>query len=48
MNQHPAAAPINFNVPTAEQLSGDFSEQTINGQPGSDLSGRRIHRSLMR
>jgi hypothetical protein len=34
MNQHPAASPINFNVPTVEQLSGDFSENTINGQPG--------------
>jgi hypothetical protein len=34
MVQQPAAAPINFNVPTAEQLSGDFSENTINGQPG--------------
>ena len=35
MNQHPAAAPINYNVPTAEQLSGDFSETTINGIPGT-------------
>jgi len=35
MNQHPAATPINYNVPTAEQLSGDFSEKTINGVPGT-------------
>jgi len=34
MIQHPAAAPINFNVPTTEQLAGDFSETTIDGQPG--------------
>jgi hypothetical protein len=34
MNQHPAATPINFNVPTAEQMGGDFSETTINGAPG--------------
>ncbi len=34
MIQQPAAAPINFNVPTSEQLSGDFSENTIDGQPG--------------
>ena len=31
MVQHPAAAPINYNVPTAEQMAGDFSETTING-----------------
>src|SRR5579864_8840612 len=30
MRQHPAATPINYNVPTAEQMSGDFSENTIN------------------
>ena len=35
MDQHPAATPINYNVPTAEQLSGDFSETTINGVPGT-------------
>ncbi len=35
MRQHPAATPINYNVPTAEQLSGDFSENTINGVPGT-------------
>lgn len=34
MNQHPAATPINFNVPTTEQRAGDFSEATIDGQPG--------------
>ena len=34
MRQQPAAAPINYNVPTEEQKGGDFSETTINGQPG--------------
>jgi hypothetical protein len=34
MDQHPAASPLSFNVPTTEQRSGDFSEATINGQPG--------------
>ena len=34
MDQHPAASPINYNVPTAEQRAGDFSETTIDGQPG--------------
>ena len=31
MNQHPAATPINYNVPTAEQKTGDFTNTTING-----------------
>ena len=35
MNQHPAATPINYNVPTVEQRAGDFSETTIDGIPGS-------------
>jgi len=34
MDQHPAATPINYNVPTLEQRAGDFSENMINGQPG--------------
>ena len=34
MNQHPAIAPIDYNVPTVEQRAGDFSETTVNGQPG--------------
>jgi len=34
MDQHPAASPINYNVPTTEQRGGDFSESTINGAPG--------------
>src|SRR5450755_212486 len=34
MRQQPAAAPINYNVPTEEQKAGDFSENTINGVPG--------------
>jgi Carboxypeptidase regulatory-like domain/TonB-dependent Receptor Plug Domain len=37
MDQHPAATPINFNVPTTEQRAGDFSETTIDGIPGSTL-----------
>ena len=41
MDQHPAASPINYNVPTAEQLSGDFSETTINGVPGRSGIGLR-------
>jgi hypothetical protein len=31
MNQHPAATPVNYNVPTTEQKTGDFSNTTING-----------------
>jgi Carboxypeptidase regulatory-like domain/TonB-dependent Receptor Plug Domain len=34
MDQHPAATPVNYNVPTAEQRAGDFSETTVDGQPG--------------
>jgi hypothetical protein len=34
MDQHPAASPLNFNVPTTEQRAGDFSNATIDGQPG--------------
>ncbi|HUA16432.1 MAG TPA: carboxypeptidase regulatory-like domain-containing protein [Verrucomicrobiae bacterium] len=35
MRQHPAGSIINYNVPTVEQLGGDFSNTTINGIPGS-------------
>jgi Carboxypeptidase regulatory-like domain len=35
MRQHPAGSIINYNVPTAEQLGGDFSNTTINGVLGS-------------
>ncbi len=35
MDQHPAASPINYNVPTTEQRTGDFSETMIDGVPGS-------------
>ncbi len=34
MDQHPAASPVNFNLPTTEQRMGDFSNATIDGQPG--------------
>ncbi|MGA2745629.1 MAG: TonB-dependent receptor [Candidatus Sulfotelmatobacter sp.] len=37
MRQHPAGSIINFNTPTAEQLTGDFSNTTINGVPGSTV-----------
>lgn len=40
MVQHPANTPINFNVPTTEQLAGDFSETTIDGQPGRVSDGK--------
>ncbi|HEX4425265.1 MAG TPA: carboxypeptidase regulatory-like domain-containing protein [Terriglobales bacterium] len=35
MDQHPAATPINYNVPTNEQRAGDFSNATIDGLPGT-------------
>ena len=35
MRQHPAGQIIDFNVPTTEQLTGDLSNTTINGVPGS-------------
>jgi hypothetical protein len=34
MRQTPAEAPVDYNVPTVEQKAGDFTETTINGQPG--------------
>src|SRR6266536_3764775 len=40
MRQHPAGSILNYNVPTVEQKSGDFTETTINGVPGnSAVSG---------
>jgi|GEM_PF-212990 hypothetical protein len=39
MRQTPAIAPIDYNVPTAEQRLGDFSEKTIDGLPGQGPSG---------
>ena len=39
MAQTPAVAPIDYNVPTVEQRAGDFTETTINGQPGQGPSG---------
>jgi Carboxypeptidase regulatory-like domain len=39
MNQHPAGAPVNYNVPTAAQLSGDFSNTGLpSGVGGSSNS----------
>ncbi|MGO9085171.1 MAG: carboxypeptidase regulatory-like domain-containing protein [Candidatus Sulfotelmatobacter sp.] len=37
MKQSPAGSIINYNIPTAEQLTGDFSNTTINGVPGSTI-----------
>ena len=37
MRQHPAGSIINYNVPTAEQLGGDFTNTTVNGVPGSTV-----------
>jgi len=37
MRQHPAGNIINYNIPTAEQLTGDLSNTTINGVPGSTI-----------
>lgn len=40
MRQHPAGNITNFNVPTTEQLAGDFSNTTFNGIPGNtDVGG---------
>jgi hypothetical protein len=39
MNQHPAATPINYNVPTDEQRTGDFSNTTIDGVAGKNSDG---------
>jgi Carboxypeptidase regulatory-like domain/TonB-dependent Receptor Plug Domain len=39
MRQTPAITPIDYNVPTVEQRRGDFSETTINGQPGQGPGG---------
>ena len=33
--RHPAGGPIDYNTPTAEQKTGDFTNTTINGVPGS-------------
>jgi Carboxypeptidase regulatory-like domain len=37
MKQSPAGSILNYNVPTAEQLAGDYSNTTINGIPGSTV-----------
>jgi len=37
MRQHPAGSIINYNIPTTEQLTGDLSNTTINGVPGSTI-----------
>jgi len=39
MVQTPAVSPIDYNVPTTEQRTGDFTETTVNGQPGQGASG---------
>jgi len=48
MNQHPAATPVNYNVPTNEQRAGDFSETTIDGVPGTTpVSGCGTNTTLL-
>lgn len=54
MIQHPAGIPVNYNVPTAEQMGfktpgiADFSNTTINGIPGSTpVSGCGGHGTLV-
>jgi hypothetical protein len=37
MRQHPAGSIINYNIPTAEQRTGDLSNTTINGVPGTTV-----------
>lgn len=37
MRQHPSGSIINYNIPTVEQLTGDLSNTTINGVPGSTV-----------
>jgi hypothetical protein len=49
MKQSPAGSILNYNVPTAEQLGGDFSNNTINGIPGNtvvDSSGTTLTSKL--
>ncbi len=48
MRQHPSGSIINYNIPTAEQLTGDFSNTTINGVPGSTVvsSGKTLAAQL--
>lgn len=37
MRQHPSGNVVNYSIPTAEQLTGDFSNTTINGVPGTTI-----------
>jgi len=48
MRQHPAGSIINYNVPTAEQMNGDFSNTTIDGVPGATMvsSGTTLAQQL--
>jgi hypothetical protein len=48
MRQHPAGSIINYNIPTAEQLTGDLSNTTINGVPGSTVvsTGKTLAQQL--
>lgn len=48
MRQHPAGSIINYNIPTAEQLTGDLSNTTVNGVPGSTIvsTGRTLAAQL--
>ena len=48
MRQHPAGSIINYNIPTAEQLTGDLSNNTINGVSGSTVvsTGKTLAQQL--
>ncbi len=48
MRQHPAGSIINYNIPTTEQLTGDLSNNTVNGVPGSTIvsTGRTLAAQL--
>ena len=47
MRQHPAGSIVNYNVPTTEQLAGDFTDTTINGVPGNtDIGGQTLDSKL--
>ncbi len=49
MRQHPAGSIINFNIPTSEQLGGDFTNTTENGIPGTTMeaNGQTLAQNLL-
>jgi hypothetical protein len=46
MRQHPAGSIINYNIPTSEQLNGDFSNTTENGIPGNTIVNQQTGQTL--